>query len=186
MKRLRGVFPIILFSILSLVIVFPLLPPGFILTMDAIFTPKMPWPSLYSSSFVYESLLATLSLLFSSYWLEKMIIFLIFFLSAWGMSRLVSTDNFLGKTYAGILYAVNPFVYERLVSGQLGFLLGYSLFPFVIKATFDFFSGMNNSKALKLAILVTLMVTTAIHFVLIFAVFFLIFQCWGYTGLFPH
>lgn len=181
MKRLSGIFPIILFSILSFVIVFPLLPPGYILTMDAIFTPKMPWPSLFSSSFLYESLLASLSLLISSFWLEKIIMFLIFFLSALGMSRLVSADNLLARTYSGILYAVNPLVYERLVSGQLGFLLGYSLFPFVVKATFDFYSGMNNIKALKLAILVTLMVTTAIHFVLIFSVFFLIYSIFFFS-----
>jgi len=35
---------------------------------------------------------------------------------------------------AGLLYAVNPFVFDRLYAGQLGVLLGYALLPFAVDA----------------------------------------------------
>ena len=38
---------------------------------------------------------------------------------------------------AGLLYAVNPFVFDRLYAGQLGLLLGYALLPFAVTALLD-------------------------------------------------
>ncbi len=35
---------------------------------------------------------------------------------------------------AGLLYAVNPFVYERAFAGHVAFLLAYALFPFAVAA----------------------------------------------------
>src|SRR5205085_10900841 len=35
---------------------------------------------------------------------------------------------------AGLLYAWNPMVYERLLLGQWAFLLGYALLPFAVSA----------------------------------------------------
>ena len=36
--------------------------------------------------------------------------------------------------YAGTLYAVNPFVYDRLTAGQLHLLLGYALLPWAFSS----------------------------------------------------
>ena len=38
---------------------------------------------------------------------------------------------------AGLFYAVNPFVFDRLYAGQLGLLLGYALLPFAVTALLD-------------------------------------------------
>ncbi len=38
---------------------------------------------------------------------------------------------------AGLFYAVNPFVFDRLYAGQLGLLLGYALLPFAVSALLD-------------------------------------------------
>jgi hypothetical protein len=38
---------------------------------------------------------------------------------------------------AGLFYAVNPFVFDRLYAGQLGLLLGYAMLPFAVTALLD-------------------------------------------------
>lgn len=44
-----------------------------------------------------------------------------------GGSRLV-------RTATGLVYAINPFVFERLAVGQLGLLAGYALLPWAVRA----------------------------------------------------
>ncbi len=40
----------------------------------------------------------------------------------------------IGAARAGLFYAVNPFVFDRLYAGQLGVLLGYAALPFAADA----------------------------------------------------
>lgn len=50
--------------------------------------------------------------------------------------RLVGTsrDSWAGGLYAGLLYELNPFVYQRLAAGHWHILLGYALLPLAITA----------------------------------------------------
>jgi hypothetical protein len=62
----------------------------------------------------------------------------IFFpLATTGMARLLRATELPGRLAAGLLYAVNPFVFDRLYAGQLGVLLGYALLPFAVDALLD-------------------------------------------------
>jgi hypothetical protein len=62
--------------------------------------------------------------------------FALFFpLAAAGVARLVgdvAMSGRLPRVVAGIFYAANPFVFERIAVGQVGVLLGYALLPFAI------------------------------------------------------
>jgi len=62
--------------------------------------------------------------------------FAVFFpLAAAGVARLVgdvAMSGRLARVVAGIFYAANPFVFERIAVGQVGVLLGYALLPFAI------------------------------------------------------
>jgi hypothetical protein len=59
---------------------------------------------------------------------------LLFFpLAGLGAGRLVRQGH-VGKAAAGLLYAVNPMVFERTWAGHFGFLLGYALLPWVADA----------------------------------------------------
>jgi hypothetical protein len=49
------------------------------------------------------------------------------------MSRLVG-GSLWARLGAGTLYAVNPFVFQRLYAGQIALLLGYALLPFVVRS----------------------------------------------------
>src|SRR5205809_994983 len=55
-------------------------------------------------------------------------------LATTGAARLVRTGGLPARLGAGLFYAVNPFVFDRLYAGQLGLLLGYALLPFAVAA----------------------------------------------------
>ena len=62
----------------------------------------------------------------------------IFFpLATTGAARLLRTAVLPARLGAGLFYAVNPFVFDRLYVGQLGVLLGYALLPFAVAALID-------------------------------------------------
>ena len=58
-------------------------------------------------------------------------------LATTGAARLVRTAALPGRLGAGLLYAANPFVLDRLYAGQLGVLLGYALLPFAASALLE-------------------------------------------------
>ena len=58
-------------------------------------------------------------------------------LATTGAARLVRTAVLPARLGAGLFYAVNPFVFDRLYAGQLGVLLGYALLPFAVTALLD-------------------------------------------------
>jgi len=58
-------------------------------------------------------------------------------LATTGAARLVRTTALPARLGAGLFYAVNPFVFDRLYAGQLGLLLGYALLPFAVTALLD-------------------------------------------------
>lgn len=175
MKRISDVFPIILFSILSFIIVFPLLSPGYILTLDMVFTPKLQVPVVSSPSFFFSSVLWLLNMAIPSYFLQKTMLFLVFFLAGWGMYRFVSKKFGLFGIWGGILFAINPFVYERIMAGQWKFLLGYSILPFVMQSVIDFFADPNRKNAIILGIWSFLLINLAIHFFLVLIIILLIY-----------
>jgi hypothetical protein len=62
----------------------------------------------------------------------------IFFpLATVGAARLLRGTVLPARLGAGLFYAVNPFVFDRLYAGQLGLLFGYALLPFAVTALLD-------------------------------------------------
>ena len=175
MKYLNTILPILLFALLSFIIVFPLLSPGFILTMDIAFTPKLPIPSLTSPVFFFGSLLSFASLIIPSYFVQKLMLFLVFFLSGWGMYGLVPRKYGMIALFGGIFYAINPFVYERVMAGKWQFLLGYSLFPFVISSIINFFDQLEKKSALFLAVWASILLNLVVHYSLVLIAVILIY-----------
>ena len=58
-------------------------------------------------------------------------------LATTGAARLLRTAVLPARLGAGLFYAVNPFVFDRLYAGQLGLLLGYAVLPFAVTALVD-------------------------------------------------
>ncbi|MBI4991215.1 hypothetical protein HZB96_03935 [Candidatus Gottesmanbacteria bacterium] len=172
--KLIKLFPILLFAILSFIIVFPLLSSGYILTMDQVITSKIVLPGVTSTHFLFDGLMSIFSLFIPTFWLQKIILFLIFFLSSFGMYRIISEKLGFARYFGAILYSINPFVYERVMAGHWQLLLGYSLFPFIIKLTFSFFEHPAKFHTVILAAFSTLLFNIDIHFLLIYSVFFVL------------
>jgi len=175
MKQLNNIIPVLFFLILALILVAPLFPPGYILTLDQVLTAKIQSPNITSASFLFNGLMYLFNIFLPSYLLQKVILMAIFFFSGWGMYRLIPQKYGEARLFGGIFYAINPFVYERVMAGQWNLLLGYSLLPFFVVAVLDFFNNPDKNNAIKLAVFTTVITSIVIHFSLILACFFLIY-----------
>lgn len=128
-----------------------------------VFTPNLDFsPQLFglqeglSSAFapVYE-LMALASKLVPTWLLQKVILFLLFFLAGLGAHRLLSSKG-AGSYFAGLLYVVNPFTYVRFLAGQWTILTSYALMPFAIKAFLDLLEKGSGKNVIKVAVFSTL------------------------------
>jgi len=72
---------------------------------------------------------------------EKAVLVAAVFLAGLGMHRLVRVESRAAAAFAGVLYAVNPFVYDRLDTGQWFLLLGYALIPYAYLALLRTLAG---------------------------------------------
>jgi len=111
---------------------------GFVLLGDMVFTPAMrppvsllgPVRGTMDVALVYN-LAWLVSRLIGAVLLQKAVLFLMAFLPGYLMYRNVPATDWWSKVFAGTLYALNPFVYTRMLVGQWGFILGYALLPVV-------------------------------------------------------
>lgn len=138
------------FTLLALLILWPLLGRGFILTLDMVFTPELRMPLSTGSSFLLQALLHSLNFVLPSDVIEKLVMFAILYLSGAGMYQLFSytyeiqdTYQKIGAYFAGLIYMVNPFTYDRFMAGQYNLLLGYAILPWFTRALLIFFSDPN-------------------------------------------
>ncbi len=141
--------------------------------MDMAFTPKIPPPSLTAPTFIFHGFLWLLNTVIPSYLLQKVMLFFVFFLAGWGMYRLVSKKYGWFGIFGGFFYAVNPFVYGRVMAGQWQLLLGYSILPFVMSAIMDFFDNLKQKDVIILGIWTLLLINLVVHFSLIVVVMIL-------------
>lgn len=132
--------PYVFFVAVAVMLLWPLLSPGFILTLDMIFTPNIPLPDHVTSSYLFYFTLHILNGFLPADLLQKIILLLLLSGSGIGMYRLVKyltkQPNMTAAIIAGLVYMVNPFVYSRLMAGQFAVLLGYACLPFFIKSFF--------------------------------------------------
>ncbi len=161
------------FGALALFILLPLMRPGYILTLDMIFTPTLRMPVEVNNSYLFYGLLHWLNYVLPSQVIQKLLLFGILVLSGVGAYRLViklsscqvfklagsesesdelSAFNFQlstavwGAYFAGIFYMVNPFVYSRFMAGHYLVLLGYALMPFFTIALWRFLDGLGGDR----------------------------------------
>lgn len=166
---MKRYFPYIL---LTIAIALPLWLPGYIMTLDLVFTPELRMPESVTHAYVWHSLLHFLNLLLPSQIIEKAILSAIPLTAAIGMHRLVvwlRQDDREGLSWywptyiAGIFYAVNPFTYSRLMAGQYAVLIGYALLPFFARLLLEFLDRPGRSVALKLTAISLAISIISIH-----------------------
>jgi len=137
LKRLGSRFQYEIFALLgTLVILWQMLLPGYVLTLDLTFGPLRPAPvyaGLKAATYAPDWLIYVAHSLISGWLVEKIILFGMFFLLFYLPLRFYPFSKNYGEAYfVSLLYTINPFVYERLLAGQWKVLFAYAfLFPFV-------------------------------------------------------
>ena len=132
--------PLLYFAGLSVLIFRPVLEPGYVLSLDMIFGPHPRYLDfllhskgpLYYGRLPVTVLLDGLVVLFPGWVVQKGL--LLALPVTCGLAAYSACDG-VGRPaafFAGTLYAVNPFVYVRLLAGHWWFLLGYAVLPLAV------------------------------------------------------
>ena len=90
------------YSVLSFIILLPLLLPGYILTLDLVFTPNFAWPTELTNTYPLEMVLWIIHWILPGDVIEKIILFSILLLSGVGMHQLVRYANHEKNTPSNI------------------------------------------------------------------------------------
>lgn len=133
--------PYITYGFLALLILGPLLLPGYVLTLDMVFVPHPPMPAEVTNTYIYDVLLHFVSLIIPGDIVQKLFLVALFFAAGFGAHHLVAylyKNRALAAYTAGLFYVVNPFVYARFMAGQYLVLAGYALLPFFARALLVF------------------------------------------------
>lgn len=166
----RRFLPHSVYTLLALVVLGPLLAPGYVLTLDMAFTPELRLPEGMRASYLFHAGLHMLNMVFPSDLIQKTMLFAILFLSGLGAHRLVRhlrRDNSQawdwGAFAAGAFYMINPFTYSRLMAGQYAVLLGYALLPFFAQALLRLVAQPNARNMLRVTALLIAISIVSIH-----------------------
>jgi hypothetical protein len=172
-SRIRVALPLVTAAALALAVFAPLLGGGVVLLLDygdypAGPNPTLPgsvWgfpPGLTSRAPVNAVLVAAFTVLPWS--IVRLVPWLMVpFLIVWGFSR-VFPESPLRFVGASVLYFVNPFVYERILAGQIYLVLGYALLPLLLALLLK---GNSLASALLGGLLLAVTVALAPHYVFI-------------------
>lgn len=156
-----------LYALVALAVLLPLFKPGFILTLDMVFTPELRMPQQVTASWPFHALLHGLNLIIPSDIIQKILLLAVLVLSGIGMHRLVRllqpAQVGWGIYFASVLFMLNPFTYSRFMAGQYMVLLGYALLPWFARLLLQFMHRPELKNALKLGGLAVLIGIISIH-----------------------
>lgn len=168
-KRLIEKFaPLILGTIIAIAVCFPFFRGGYLLLLDWVIGPHTPIlnPSFFglhggiNASFLASIVAGILAHLLgsASTWIP---IFLFFPLACMSISRAVK-GSLGAKLASGLFFSINPFVVERIYSGQLGVIYGYLLLP-VLYVAVDKWVRREVKTVSHIALILTLMISIDVH-----------------------
>jgi len=165
---LNMVWPLTAYLAIALAVLLPLLKPGFVLTLDMVFTPELRMPEHINNGYIFYTLLHLVNSILPGDVIQKLLLLAVFVLAGYGMHRLARAlaggqAHPIGLYAAGLLYAVNPFTYDRLMAGQYGVLLGYALLPFFVKALLALLGRPSSRRSVAVALWAGGLAVVSIH-----------------------
>jgi hypothetical protein len=152
----------------------PLLLPGYLLLLDAPAGPNPNWPSLLPTP--SEGQVAQAAPVLTVHHLlafinpqlpNKAVVVLIIIVGSIGMYRFLSRDIELRRTAAIVgatIFVINPFVYDRLLAGQILLVLGYALVAWALPSFLRIIQGGSLTDALRGLAWCALITFVDIHF----------------------
>jgi len=157
-----------LFLVVAVLILWQLLLPGYILTLDMVFAPEIKvvvsadgfhnfLPIAYLTQF--------LNILIPSWVIQKIILFVLFFnLGYLSFKFLPLPRNNSIRLFSALIYTINPFVYSRFLAGHWTHLMAYAFLPLFIHFLFRFTKLPSFKSVLKLFASVFLISLFSLHF----------------------
>ena len=135
-------------GVLALLALGPLLGRGYVLTYDMVFVPRLELTrgllgldTAVARAVPADLLVALASRLVPADLVQKLVLAGVFAGAAAGAARLVPSRSLAARAAAAVLYAWNPFVYERLLMGHWGLLVSYAALPWAARAALDLRAG---------------------------------------------
>jgi len=170
-EKFNFLLPIIFFLVATVVILWQMLLPGYILTLDMVFTPKVKVfldQSLIQNTLPIKYLLQIINYIIPGWLIQKIIIILIFFLSGFLGYLFLPGVKKLGMNYwVGLFLMANPFVYERFLAGHWMHLIAYAFLTPLSLFIINFSKNPNFKNTSGLALLLFLVGVFSVHFLAI-------------------
>jgi hypothetical protein len=115
---------------------------GFLLSYDMVFVPRESFAAALSGwsgqapprAVPSDLAFALVSRLLPADIAQKLVLLLIFGLACAGVAALLDREPLTARLAAGVYYAWNPYLAERLIIGQWALLLGYAGLPWALRA----------------------------------------------------
>ena len=135
----------IIISIIVFLVVFPLLKPWYIFSLDQILNINWWIPKIWDNIFWVSFLSSVFSFVWIPVWvLEKIIILLTFILPIWwGYLILKDKKNIYSLLFACVLLIFNPFLYWRFIDWQINIYLSFAFYPLFFYFLREFFFKSN-------------------------------------------
>jgi hypothetical protein len=125
--------------VLGLLAVGPGLRPGYLLGYDMVFVPAPRFDATMLGltgtlprAVPSDAVVTAVAQLLPADVVQKVVLLAIFVLACAGAARLLGAQPWPARLAAGVFYAWNPYVAERLLIGQWALLLGYAGLPWVL------------------------------------------------------
>lgn len=172
---------IFLFIAIAVLILWQMLLPGYVLTLDMIFTPETKVvlsDTVFNHALPISYLIHLLNILLPAWIIQKIILLTLFFnLGYLSFKFLPLPKNTTVRLFTALVYVANPFVYSRFLAGHWSHLMAYALLPVFVHLLFKFTNWPSFKTGLKLFLSVFLISLFSLHFfvmvVMIMAVWFL-------------
>jgi hypothetical protein len=158
----------IFYVFVSFLVLWTCMLPGYVLTLDMVFTPIIETRIWQSNEYFLYALLRLFDFFLPTWLLQKILLLATLVMVGIGGYGLLRLDkqrglNTIANYSAGLLYTINPFTYTRLMAGQYLVLLGYALLPFLVRYAFEFVAAPNCKNALKVTLVTILISIVSIH-----------------------
>jgi len=167
MKRLAQYWEHIVLTIALLAIAGPLLVPGYILALDMIWVPDLVpmWQTDgFTNAYPLHVLFAALATVVPSWVVQKLLVVAMLALLLWVPWRFLPVTGAWPRVIAALVYAVNPFVYTRLLAGQWFVLLGYALLPLLLYVLWQWVKQPSYGASVRLAGVWALVALVSVHY----------------------
>jgi hypothetical protein len=141
---------------LALLLLTPLLGPGYVLSFDMVFVPHMPLTGRLLGldgiprAVPSDLFVALASKLVPGGWVQDVVLVGIVVFAAWGAARLVPSTRTTAAVVAATTYGWSAYLHERLLLGQWALLVGWAVLPWAARAALEWRRGGRGAPAVLL------------------------------------